>query len=177
MDITQAYAIAVAGIASSFLLVALSGSIVQYGTLLGHAVSKHLVYPFVVDRHALIGPWNVAGITLHLCFLAANIFCLTFRVPSISDAGRRAGMLALINLSPLLLGFHLGFVADLLGLSLQAFRRIHRSVAFMVFCLATFHVITAAATEARPFSKRSSQVFTILVSGNLAFSTAHSLTS
>lgn len=192
MEIIEAYALAVAAIVSCFVLVTLSALVARYGRSIGLALfshfilpllaviaqygrslaltmSRYFVYPWVIERHALIGPWNAACIILHLFFLAVNVFCLTFRVASVSHAGRRGGTLALTSLSPLLLGFHLGFVADLLGVSLHVFRRVHRSVAIMAFSLATFHVATAAASEAVIFSKSSRQPFTILVSNTLCF--------
>lgn len=47
-----------------------------------------------------------------LYYIALNVFCLAFRVPTLSKAGLRAGNLSLANMIPLFAGAHLSFLAD-----------------------------------------------------------------
>jgi len=87
-------------------------------------VAKHLTYPFIVRRHRLLGPWSRADVLLQLIYFTINMFCMTFRVTSVKEAGARAG--TMINMAPPFFGFHLSFLADILGISLSNYRRIHR---------------------------------------------------
>jgi hypothetical protein len=82
----------------------------------------------------MLGPWSRAGVVIQLAYLAMNLFCILvelsrtgLRVSSFSNAGRRAGTLAEVNMIPLLAGPHLAFLADRFGLSLKTSRGIHRS--------------------------------------------------
>lgn len=68
---------------------------------------------------------------------------MTFRVTSVKDAGARAGTLAMINMAPPFFGFYLSFLADVLGISLSNYRRIHRMTGWMSFLLDLIHVLAA----------------------------------
>ncbi|KAI6080158.1 ferric-chelate reductase [Hypoxylon rubiginosum] len=74
----------------------------------------------------------------------------------ISQAGLRAGTLSLINLIFLYAGPHLSFLADVLGVSLYTFRRLHASAGGAALALAIFHCIVGAA-ERGGFSFATSQ--------------------
>ena len=163
MEITQVYAVVVGGIASAFLLLALMSSLAPFWAYIRLQMTKHLVYPYILNRHALIGPWSAADVLLQVVYLTVNLFCISFRVANISQAGLRAGTLSLINLCPLFSGPHLDFVADLLGLSLKGYRRVHRSAAFVAFALAIFHVLVVAATKSSTFRVESLHPFVIIV--------------
>jgi predicted ferric reductase len=69
------------------------------------------------------------------------MLCMTFRVSSVKQAGARAGTLAMINLTPSFFAFHLSFLADLLGISLSNYRRIHRMTGWMSFFLGVIHAL------------------------------------
>jgi hypothetical protein len=45
-------------------------------------------------------------------------------------------------MSPLFIGPHLSFLADMLGVSLSTYRNIHRSMGVVSFALLLFHVLT-----------------------------------
>jgi hypothetical protein len=97
-------------------------------------------------------------------YITANIFCTSFHTSSISEAGLRAGTLSLINIVPLFAGPHLGFLADLLGVSINIYRRIHRSAGLMSFLLTLFHVIVGL-TSITPFVIMAGQnLFALIVS-------------
>ena len=163
MEITQVYAVVVGGIASAFLLLALMSSLAPFWAYIRLQMTKHLMYPYILNRHALIGPWSAADVLLQVVYLTVNLFCISFRVANLSQAGLRAGTLSLINLCPLFSGPHLDFVADLLGLSLKGYRRVHRSAAFVAFALAIFHVLVVAATKSSTFRVESLHPFVIIV--------------
>jgi hypothetical protein len=162
MDITQEYAIVLAGTSLCFLFWNLFVS-TRFMTYLSVQISRRVSHIYVIDRHGLMGPWSAAGVLLQMVYLTMNLFCLCYRVDSLSNAGRRAGTLSLINLGPLLGGFHLDFLASLSGLSLKTIHRIHRSASFTAFSLAAFHVLTAAATENSAFRNETLHPFVIIV--------------
>jgi hypothetical protein len=59
--------------------------------------------------------------------------------------GLRAANLSLINLIPLFAVPQLSLLADLLGMTLRMYRRIHRSAGLMAFVLMVLHIVTVMA--------------------------------
>ncbi|KAH8587310.1 hypothetical protein B0O99DRAFT_694581 [Bisporella sp. PMI_857] len=162
MDIILGYAIALSGIVLARILLAplviklRSGffrliltwiiSLLRSSVL---AVYRYIKYFNVVGRNAFWGPWTITDIIFRLAYIAANSFCIGFRV-SVTDfakAGLRAGNLSIINLMPLFLGPHLSFTADILGVSLTTLQAIHRSAGFVTFGLVLFHAIVAISYQ------------------------------
>ena len=141
MNIPQIYAIAAGGVFVLLLIMKSSSSIHHVFHALTILVAQHLTYPFLVRRHRLLGPWSRADVLLQVTHFIINIFCMTFRVVSVNDAGVRAGTLVMINLTPLFFGFHLSFLADILGISLTNFRRIHRMMGWMSLLLGVVHAL------------------------------------
>ncbi len=109
---------------------------------------QHLLYPYLVQRHRFFGPWSRSAVLLQTCFVMVNAFCAGFRASSIHDASRRAARLALLNLVPAYGGAHLGFLADICGVSLHTIKAIHRSAGTMSLPLLAFHAGTTLATRA-----------------------------
>lgn len=66
---------------------------------------------------------------------------MTSRVVSVRDAGARAGNLAMISLTSLFCGFHMSSLADILGMSLTNFRRIHRMMGWMSLFFEVVHAL------------------------------------
>jgi hypothetical protein len=138
MDITLGYAIALGGVLIVLFLV--NQPVKPLKPYFNRAL-RYLMYPHVIRRHRLLGPWTRADIILQLIYLGINAFCLGFWV-DITKAGLRAGTLSLINLIPLFLGQHMSFIADILGISLATFRYLHRSAALMSSGLVIFHILS-----------------------------------
>ncbi|KFZ13859.1 hypothetical protein V501_03498 [Pseudogymnoascus sp. VKM F-4519 (FW-2642)] len=147
MDIIQGYAIAAGGAFSIAALVHLLPYILQVVTHVSFSISKHLTYRYVLRRHWILGPWTRAGVVVQLVYVAVNIFCASFRAPTIADVGLRAGTLAVVNMIPLFATPHLAFAADWIGMSLRTIHIVHRSAGFMTFFLGLLHVIVAAASH------------------------------
>ena len=151
MDITQAYGIAAGGILLIFVLKNLRSHIEPLIDGVSLLISKHLIYRYVLHRHRLLGPWSRAHFVIHLIYITANIFCVSFRASNVTKAGIRAGVLSLINLISLFAGLHLGFLADLLGISVSTYRHAHRSAGLMSAVLLIFH-ITSVLSSSIPFT-------------------------
>jgi hypothetical protein len=147
MDISQAYAIVVGGSFCLLLLINGLPLIARLVRYLSPLVSKHLIYRYVLHRHRLLGPWSRAGVLVQLIYVAGNVCCFKFWDTTISQAGLRAGTLAMINLIPLFAVPHLGTLADLLGVTLSTFRQIHRSAGVMAVVLTIFHVLVMIASQ------------------------------
>jgi len=147
MEITQIYAIAAGGIFPMFILVHLLPWIVRFVKYVFLWISEHLMYPYLIGRHRILGPWSRAVVFIQLIYITGNIFCIGFRVSTIAEAGRRAGTLAVVNMIPLFAGPHLAFLADLLAVPLRIIRRVHRSVGIMAFLLGVVHVLVVAESK------------------------------
>ena len=97
--------------------------------------AHHVSIP--APSRAMESSWCSRTADLH----AVNPFCVSFRASTISDAGLRAGSLAVVNMVPLFAGADLACFADQLGISLRAARVVHRSAGFMAFSLGLLHVL------------------------------------
>ena len=164
MNVPQVYAIAAGGV-FVLLLIFKSGSAVQQGChALAVFVAKHLTYPFLIRRRRLLGPSSRADVLLQVVYLTINIFCLTFRVSSVKEAGARAGTLAMINMAPLFFGFHLSFLADILGISLSNFRRIHRMMGWMSLLLGLVHALVVVHGDPSFLRDMPKNLYAVIVS-------------
>ncbi|KAK5311991.1 hypothetical protein LTR93_011504 [Exophiala xenobiotica] len=162
MEITQIYAIVIAGITLVFLLRTGLSSFAPRLIATASRIHQYSSYTYVLNRHALMGPWTMTAVLLHVIYLAVNVVCLVVGVPDLSHAGRRAGTLSVINLGPLLSGLHLNFLADLLGLSVGAIRTTHRTVSFVACGLAAFHILVTAVTERALFRRELEKPFVVI---------------
>jgi hypothetical protein len=163
MDITQIYAMAIGGFFGLLLALRTITSLVRilqpYMLLV-----KHFFYPLVLRRHRFFGPWTRAQVFCHLFYLTINLFCSTYQVSTVQEAGDRAGVLSLINIMPTCLGWHLSFISDILGLSLLAYRHIHASTGAMSVFLGLFHVgINMANIKNLSLFSASGQLFGFIV--------------
>jgi hypothetical protein len=84
MDNNLAYAIAMGGAIVILLTISYLPYIVQFIYYMSLQVSKYLVYPQILRRHQFLGPLTLADVLLHLIYIAMNIFCLRFRISSVS---------------------------------------------------------------------------------------------
>jgi hypothetical protein len=170
MDPTAKYSLAAGGVFVLLFLIQLIPRLAKLFKGVTIWISKHIVYPYAIDRHRVIGPWTRATVALHLVYIGLNVFCLGFQASSASTAGLRAGTLSLINLVPLFAGPHLSFLADMLGLSLISFHRIHRSAGWMSFAMALFHVSMVIVSGVSFDLSRHANIFTLIASHTRASS-------
>jgi hypothetical protein len=127
MDTTDIYAIAAGGILLFLILARVLLYLSRLITVVSIFVLKHFIYLYFINCHCLLKPWTRFYVLSHLLYVAVNVFCLCFLKFLASDAGRRAGVLSLVNMIPLFARVHLSFIADLLGISLSKFRGLHRA--------------------------------------------------
>ena len=146
MEITQIYAIATMGFFAALLLI-------RFGVILQQSLSRYnllyfkdFLFALLVRRHRFFGPWTRVQAISVVLYTIANVAGLAVGTTNVKDAGDRAGVLSLINIIPCYFGLHLGFVSDLLGLSLRTYRQFHASAGSMSFVLGLLHVIINLAT-------------------------------
>jgi hypothetical protein len=163
MDLIYIYAIAAGGTFFVAALVHLLPYISPLVTYVSVSISKHLTYPYLIERHRIVGPWTRAGVVMQLVYVAANLFCAGFGASTIADAGLRAGTLAVVNMIPLFAAPHFAFAADLIGMSLKTIRGIHRSAGFMVFLLGLLHVVTVVASNVSLHLDLTRDLFAVIV--------------
>ncbi len=164
MNVTQVYAIAAGGVFVLLLTVKSVSSVQRVLRALAILVAKHFTYPFLVRRHRFLGPWSRADVLLQLVYFTINIFCMTFRVTSVKEIGARAGTLAMINMAPPFFGFHLSFLADILGISLANYRRIHRMTGWMSFLLGLIHALAVIHDDQSFLRDMPKNLYAVIVS-------------
>ena len=163
MDVTQFYAIVAGGIISLLLIIRVVIRAMHFLQPWSTLLLRHVLYPFLLKRHRFVGPWTRAKVFLQLSYLTVNIFCNTFGVSTVKEAGTRAGILSLINLVPVYLGIHLSFLGDLFGISLPAYHFVHGSTGAMSVMLGLFHVIVNVAGNTSLSYGVSGQLFGLIV--------------
>ncbi len=163
MDVTQFYAIAAGGCIILLFIIHSLIRLSRFIKLCDTLLRKHLVYPLLLRRHRLLGPWTRAQVVFQLIYLGGNVFCTCFKVSTASEAATRAGNLSLINMMPAYFGFHLSFICDLLGVSLPLYRLFHASTGTMSVLLGLLHVIIHTAGKPSLSRSGSGPLFELIV--------------
>ena len=130
-------------------------------------VRRHLLLPTILRQGIVLNRWSRFDVLSLLIYLGANIACLVVRTRDISEAGLRAGTLALINAIFLFASPHLSFLADRLGVSIHTGRRLHVFVALVSFVLTIFHAAIGVATKGTYELNTSPNIWAVVVRGPL----------
>ena len=125
---------------------------------------KYFLYPLLLRRHRLLGPWTRAGVIYQIIYLTANIFCICFKVSTASDMAKRAANLSLINMVPAYFSLYLSFVCTLLGVQLPKYRIFHRSIGTISVLLGLLHTTVEATGKPLLSPNNSTQIFKLIVS-------------
>jgi hypothetical protein len=163
MDFMTFYAIAVGAFLATLFLIKTASYLSDFKNTFTLIISKYLIYPNLLDRHRLIGPWTYASALLCLAYAVTNVFIVAFRTDSVASAERRAGTLSLINMSFLFLTTHLSLLANALGVSLAVCQRMHRVVGWMTIILLAFHVTLVTSAQKDAVSLREESNVTALI--------------
>ena len=164
MDTVQFYAIAAGGCIALVLIIRFVAHLAKLLTSCSTWLHKHVLFPMIVRRHRFLGPWTRAQVLSQLIYLAANIFCLSFRAPNVAQVSVRAGHLSLINMMPAYFGCHLSFICDILGVPLSAYRLFHASTGTMSIVLALLHVVIHVVPKVSPVLDGSGGLYGLVVS-------------
>lgn len=148
MELTQWYAVAL-GLAIGGLipLLALTGKLLTRlrinRTFVGYCFQKYLLYRDL--HHHLAGQDRTTWFEciFVFVFLAGNVFCATFQVKDVSGLKQRVGILSMCNLVPMPLGARMNCVADLCGVEIRGYAKIHRWIGRAAITHGLIHVATA----------------------------------
>ncbi|OJD10435.1 hypothetical protein AJ78_08552 [Emergomyces pasteurianus Ep9510] len=154
MDTVTIYAVVAGGILVTLTLIRVICSLKSRINTISMLISKHLVYPCLIKRHRLFGPWTRANVLLYIVYAVVTIFFIAFRLSSASEAARRAETLSLVNMRVTFIATHLSFLADGLGISLKTCRRIHRAAGWTAGVLLTFYIILHTLVQRAELSFR-----------------------
>jgi hypothetical protein len=169
MNVSSIYAIAVGGCFLALFLIQTRTTMIGWFESCSVLISRHLTLPALIHRHRIWGPWSRLSFLIYLVYIGVNITVILFHTDSIPQAGRRAGELALINLIFPLSATHIGYLADLLGITWRTCCKIHQASGWMSVALLAFHVI--AECQSREFSfplGAIRNIFTLIVNFLLA---------
>lgn len=147
MEVAAIYAIAAGGIFLVLFLIQTRSILINWTESFTVLLSRHLTLPFLIHRHRIWGPWTRSGVLIHVIYVGINITLVFLKANSFTGAGRRAGELALINNIFPLSAIHLGYLADLLGITWRTCRKIHQVTGWMVVALVSFHIIAEVQSE------------------------------
>jgi hypothetical protein len=74
------------GVFLSLTLFMLRHHVRQFMEVLVLWTNKHLVDPQLLRRHRYLGPWSRAHVLLQFVYFAVIVFCLIYKVSSISTS-------------------------------------------------------------------------------------------
>lgn len=142
MEPVPIYSLAAGGIFLICLLYCTSAHIsrwIQDRTLF--YLLKYLVYPVIIRRTSLSNPFSRWHAALMIVYWSGTAICNLVGIRSVHQAASRAGALAALHLVPLLCTNRPAFVADLLGISVQTYMRLHTSFGFMALLQTLIHTV------------------------------------
>jgi hypothetical protein len=143
-------------------------------SLLPDFLVRHFIYPYCLSRHRLVGPWTRWDTLLAISYSIINTLCLLLPRPSIDHISRMAGQIALLN-TLFLFTPNIMLFADILGMSLSTYRKLHRLLAVTALLMMCLHVIIEAPNATGSLSgKIDNSFWAILVSWRTIYVSGYS---
>lgn len=127
-----------------------------------------LIYPTVIPRGRFLDRWNLNDVLLIVAYIGTNVVCVILPLSGIQQVVLRSGTLSIINLSFCFAGPYLGFLADILAVSVKSCRRLHATVGTLGVFLAVVHASSAAAANKALDLHERKDLFALVV-GQLVF--------
>lgn len=145
MDVPLVYAIVVAGIFALFLLRHVHKLLVAliWSRRVCIFLHRHL-YPALIRRNWALPQISRINVLLQLIYWAGTVVSNTIGVSGLAEGSSRAGVLAVVNLIPLLFSDRLSFAADLFSLSRRTYVQIHKAMGVMAVLQLTTHMVLEA---------------------------------
>ncbi|QSS64903.1 hypothetical protein I7I51_01978 [Histoplasma capsulatum] len=142
MDLLTVYALSAAGFVVLFRLhrLLLRGASYIFSPQMMRLCLQNHPWPYLIPRRRLFGPVTFSRAFIHLLHVSGTVACNITGVRDNQDASARAGSLAVLHLSPLLLASQSSQVADWLGVTLTEFHIAHRALALMAVIQSAIHV-------------------------------------
>lgn len=149
-------------ITQAFCPFALKSVLLPFNTM-RKVASDYLVYPTVVRGGKCLDRWSRSDVLLLLAYVGTTISCVVAPYPSMDQAIPRSGTLSVVNFVFCFAGPYLGFLADILGLSLRSCRRLHALAGALAVALAVFHAAAAGTAKGRLDLHAPKDVFALVV--------------
>jgi hypothetical protein len=146
MDLTIIYGIIVAGLLFLFCLRGISNlaAAIIHSRQVTTFMSKHL-YPYLYRRRRFLlfnlPPISRLVAVLQFLYWAITVIFNVIGASTLSEAGSRAGSIAIFNFVPLVMADRLGFMADLMDMPLRNLLHVHKSIGAMTVLQTAAHVI------------------------------------
>ena len=155
MDFTELYALVAGSIFCLLWLVQVISKLLHLMSVTVQLLRRYVIYPHLIRRHTAIGPLTKSRFVLLVVVVGINAFFCAFKVSTTADLEVRIGSVALVNLIPLYLGIHHGFIADLLGLRIQFFRFLHTLAAMICLGQVVAHAIVVRMNSGSSFAEEN----------------------
>jgi hypothetical protein len=142
MDVTLAYGSALTSVVLLLLIYQIGTTALRYVQRLGRfVIIKHLYYPLLWTRHiGSTGVTRLHGIFLTI-YIATNVVSSVIYIQSIAQLATRSGLLAIINIVPLMLGGRTNFLLDRLSVNRNSHDSLHRWIGRVVLLQGLLHGI------------------------------------
>lgn len=167
MDLIPIYAIVAGGLILTLAVIRLVKSLSQWRSPIRVLVTRHLIYPYVISRHTHTDPWSRAEILTIVTYVTTNLIVAFYKTSSLEQIGRCAGSLSLINMIIPLAAGNLSYAADLIGISLPFYRKIHRASGWMTMALIALHISAFNFHLERNTTTGGQKLSTIIVSASI----------
>jgi len=105
-------------------------------------ILHYVVYPRLFPGHHLFNPARINAI-MYCLHWTGTLFCNIYRIGTLTEAGRRAGSIAMVHLVPLLATPQLGICAEIFGLSITSIRLLHEAFGLMAAAQSGLHTAVA----------------------------------
>ena len=138
-------------------------------------ILRNFVYPAFLSPRKWTRRWNLIDAILLVLYYGANATCVALSL-NLRTASRRAGTLALVNMTLLFAGPHLSFIADILNMSLRQYKRMHAAAGAITMMLAAFHSVVAAVQGGKLKLSDPSDLYALIVSFRCQCSSMSALT-
>ncbi|KAE8372668.1 hypothetical protein BDV26DRAFT_301603 [Aspergillus bertholletiae] len=135
------YIVSVGGAISFCLILRLVPYLARLGESISWFYRRYLTNVNIISRHRLIGPFSWADLGFSIIYISLNIIFVFYPNGPNLVKGRRCGILALSNMVTLYASPGVSVLADLLGIRLRTWRRLHRAAGLMICALTGFHII------------------------------------
>lgn len=145
MDLTIIYGIIVASLLFLFCLRGISNlaTAIIHSRQVTTFMATHL-YPYLYRRQRFLlfnlPPISRLVAVLQFLYWAVTIIFNTIGASTLSEAGSRAGSIAIFNFVPLVMADRLGFMADVMDMPIRNLLHVHKSIGVMTILQTAAHV-------------------------------------
>jgi hypothetical protein len=140
------YVIIIGGIFFILVVVNVRLYIESFIQIIFFRVFQYFIYSKLNYRYRYLGSWSSADILLYLFYITVNAFYIDFKFSNIQPAGLQAVNFLLINMIFLFVNLHFNFLAIILGIPLNVYRRTYY-VGKIISIFFIFHALIVIATR------------------------------